>query len=284
LHLGSLFTALASFLDARANKGKWLLRIDDLDTPRNRPGAADAILRCLETFGLCWDDSVYYQSQHLPEYGYYLDKLAQEGLTYRCECSRKNLAGFQDETNNPNNSGVYPGICRNKLIPENTPHAIRVKIDENNLTFADGLQGEIHRQLILEDGDFILKRRDNVIAYQFAVVIDDHLQQVNHVVRGSDLLAETPKQIYLQHKLGLPTPSYKHVPVIVDKAGYKLSKQTLATAVDMDKPSKILFDLLVLLKQNPPDDLFGAKVNELLDWGIANWQPDYLRLCSTIKL
>lgn len=283
LHLGSLFTALASFLDARANQGKWLLRIDDLDTPRNRPGAANAILKCLETFGLHWDDDVYYQSQHLPEYDYYLGKLEKDGLTYRCECSRKTLAELQDNDTNLNKPALYPGTCRNKLITENSPHAVRLKIDENDLTFTDGLQGAIRRQLILEDGDFILKRRDNIIAYQFAVVIDDYLQGINHVVRGCDLLLETPKQIYLQHKLGLPTSNYKHVPVIVDDKGYKLSKQTLAAAVDINKPEKILFDLLVLLKQNPPDTLTNATVNEMLEWAIANWQYGTLTNCRTIN-
>ena len=284
MHLGSLFTALASYLDARANNGKWLLRIDDLDTPRNRPGAVDAILKCLETFGLCWDDSVYYQSQHLEEYRYYLAKLAENGLTYRCVCSRKILIGSQDNANNPHKIAVYPRTCLNKGIKENTPHAIRINVEENELAFNDGLQGEITRQLILDDGDFILKRRDNIIAYQFAVVIDDHLQQINQVVRGSDLLLETPKQIYLQHQLGLPTPSYKHVPVLVDDKGYKLSKQTLASAVDTQQPNKTLFELLVLLKQNPPVELSGTSVKELFNWAVLNWSPEVLSRCSTLCL
>jgi glutamyl-Q tRNA(Asp) synthetase len=226
---------------------------------------------------LCWDDSVYYQSRHLPEYGHYLDKLAQEGLTYRCVCSRKALAGQSG-----NKSGVYRGTCRNKSIKESSPHAIRIKIDENELAFSDGLQGEIKRQIIQDDGDFILKRRDNIIAYQFAVVIDDYLQQVNHVVRGCDLLLETPKQIYLQHKLSFLTPRYKHVPVIVDEKGHKLSKQTLATAVDIRYPNKTLFDLLVMLKQKPPDDLKAESVNELLDWSVLNWSSEVMYLTSRI--
>lgn len=282
LHLGSLFTALASYLDAHAHHGKWLLRLDDLDTPRNQPGSVASILTTLETFGLQWDGEVYYQSQHLDAYAEHLAYLDKNGLTYRCECSRKTLSeqAFGDaDSNKPN---VYPGTCRNKLIAETTPHAIRIKVDADDLTFTDSLQGTLSHKLLQKDGDFILKRRDGIIAYQFAVVIDDYLQGINHVVRGCDLLEETPKQIYLQQILGFPTPAYMHVPVIVDQHGYKLSKQTLATAVDTKISNKTLFNLLVLLKQNPPDELYGVAVNELLYWGIANWQPDDLSLYFVI--
>lgn len=274
LHVGSLFTALASYLDARANNGKWLLRIDDLDTPRNQPGAADAIFKCLESFGLHWDGGVYYQSRHINDYEQYLTELASRDLTYRCACSRKTLT----EQAGDNKPGIYPGTCRNKHIPETASHAIRILADDNTLTFNDGLQGQITRQLNLEDGDFILKRRDNIIAYQFAVVVDDYLQGINHVVRGCDLLQETPKQIYLQQLLGFPSPAYTHVPLIVDAQGYKLSKQTLATAVDINKPEQILFELLILLKQNPLNELKKANVNELLEYAIVNWRSDALTL------
>ncbi|MEQ1558016.1 MAG: tRNA glutamyl-Q(34) synthetase GluQRS [Methyloglobulus sp.] len=283
LHLGSLFTALASFLDARSHKGKWLLRIDDLDTPRNKEGSVDAILKTLEVFGLHWDGSVCYQNQHLDKYEDLLHQLEQNQLTYRCTCSRKSLAEmFSGDRLNSKHS-VYPGNCRNKAIPARIPHAIRLKVDPCTLTFNDELQGLISHDLAQQHGDFILKRKDGIIAYQFAVVVDDYLQGINHVVRGRDLFEETPKQIYLQQLLGFPTPTYMHVPVIVDQQGYKLSKQTLATAVDTQLPNKILFDLLVLLKQNPPDELGGASINELLDWAIGNWQPDDLALCCTIN-
>ncbi len=284
LHLGSLFTALASFLDARAHCGKWLLRIDDLDTPRNQPGSVASILSTLETFGLHWDGEVRYQSQHLDAYAGYLTYLDQAGLTYRCECSRKILLEqeFSDVISSKPN--VYPGTCRNKFIAETTPCAIRIKIANDELTFTDSLQGTLTRKLRQKDGDFILKRKDQVIAYQFAVVVDDYLQKVNHVVRGCDLLEETPKQIYLQQLLGLPIPIYRHVPVIVNQHGYKLSKQTLATAVDTQAPNLTLFDLLILLKHNPPAELKGATVGELMDWAIKHWQPDCLALCRTISL
>lgn len=256
----------------------WLLRIDDLDTPRNKDGSATAILKCLEAFGLHWDGDVYYQSQHLDSYHGFLAGLEQSQLTYRCICSRKALSGFE-----VSHLTIYPGICRDKSIPVDTPHAVRLKTEPFNLSFHDELQGLISHNLAQQHGDFILKRKDGIFAYQFAVVVDDALQNINHVVRGCDLLEETPKQIYLQQLLGFSTPAYLHVPVIVDEHGYKLSKQTLATAVDTKSPNKTLFDLLVLLKQNPPDELNGATVNELLDWAIANWQPAALRLCSTIS-
>lgn len=284
LHLGSLFTALASFLDARSHKGLWLLRIDDLDTPRNKDGSVSAILNTLEAFGLNWDDSVYYQSQHLDDYAYYLDKLEQNQLTYRCNCSRKSLAEMYPNDSPNSKHSIYPGLCRNKTIPADTPHAIRIKAEGYTLSFNDELQGTISHNLAEQHGDFILKRKDGIIAYQFAVVVDDALQNINHIVRGCDLLEETPKQIYLQQLLNFPTPKYMHVPVIVDHHGYKLSKQTLATAVDTKMPNKTLFDLLVLLKQNPPDELEDASVAELLDWAIAYWQPEVLRLCPTISL
>ena len=284
LHLGSLFTALASFLHARSRQGKWLLRIDDLDTPRNKKGSITTILNTLDAFGLHWDGSIYYQSQHIEKYESFLNKLEQNQLTYRCNCSRKSLAEMVSNDNPNTKHSIYLGICRNKSIPANTPHAIRLKTEPCTLSFHDEFQGLINHNLAKQHGDFILKRKDGIIAYQFAVVVDDYLQGVNHVVRGCDLLEETPKQIYLQHLLGFPTPAYTHVPVIVDQHGYKLSKQTLATAVDKKSPNKTLFDLLVLLKQNPPDELIDTKVNELLDWAIGNWQPNDLALSRAISL
>jgi glutamyl-Q tRNA(Asp) synthetase len=251
--------------------------------PRNKDGSVAAILKTLEAFGLHWDSSVHYQSQHLDDYATFLAKLAQNQLTYRCICSRKLLAHLPpDESPNTKHS-IYPGICRHKSISPDTPHAIRIKTGDCTLSFNDELQGTVSHNLEEQHGDFILKRKDGIIAYQFAVAVDDYLQGVNRVVRGCDLLEETPKQIYLQQLLGFPTPTYMHVPVIVDHHGYKLSKQTLATAVDTKAPNQTLFDLLVLLKQNPLDELNGATVNELLAWAIANWCPDALSLCRAIN-
>lgn len=282
LHLGSLFTALASFLHARSHQGKWLLRIDDIDIPRNKAGANTAILKCLEVFGLHWDGEVYYQSQHLDQYESFLAELEQNRLTYRCTCSRKTLADLFSG-NDSVDKHIYPGFCRDKAIPTHIPHAIRIGTESSVLSFQDELQGLLSHNMAWQHGDFILKRKDGVFAYQFAVVVDDALQKVNHVVRGCDLLEETSKQIYLQQKLGLPSPTYLHVPVIVDQLGLKLSKQTLATAVDTKAPHKTFFDLLIMLKQNPPEELNGASITELLDWAIIHWQSSALALCRTIR-
>jgi glutamyl-Q tRNA(Asp) synthetase len=262
----------------------WLLRIDDLDTPRNKAGSVESILKTLETFGLHWDGGVYYQSQHLANYAYFLEKLAQNQLTYRCVCSRKTLADSPSDDDPNSKHGIYPRICRDKSISCDAPYAIRIKTDDSAIAFHDELQDTISHNIAQQHGDFILKRKDRIIAYQFAVVVDDALQKVNHVVRGCDLLEETPKQIYLQQLLGFPAPAYAHVPIIVDQHGYKLSKQALATAVDTQTPNKTLFDLLALLKQNPPDELNGASVTELLDWAIAHWRLDALANFRAIDL
>lgn len=260
LHLGSVYTALASFLDARANHGVWQLRLDDLDTPRNVAGATSSILKTLETLGLHWDGQVDYQSLHIDEYHAVLENLLVDEKIYRCQCSRKNL------------TPIYTQICRNQQIPFNIPHSLRIKTDARQISFNDGLQGQISHNLASQHGDFILKRRDNIIAYQFAVVLDDFRQNINHVVRGMDLLHETPKQIFLQQILNLPTPHYAHVPILVNEKGEKLSKQTLAAAVDLTEPNLVLFNLLQLLNQNPPRLLQTENVEIILKWAIENWQ------------
>jgi glutamyl-Q tRNA(Asp) synthetase len=270
LHFGSLYTALASFLQARSQQGLWLLRLDDLDTPRNIKGSADSILKTLDVFGLHWDDSVVYQSQYLDVYHEIIDQLVKDKLIYPCTCSRKTL------------TDIYSGVCRDKQTPPNRPYSHRIKTDNRLISFKDELQGLISHNLA-EHGDFILKRKDQIIAYQFAVVIDDDRQCINHVVRGVDLLDSTPRQIYLQQILGLVTPDYMHVPVIIDEQGYKLSKQTLATAVDLKKPDAVIFELLTLLKQNPPSELQHAPSTELLGWAIEHWNPGMLKNCRAIS-
>jgi glutamyl-Q tRNA(Asp) synthetase len=270
LHFGSLYAALAGFLQARSQQGLWLLRIDDLDTPRNIKGSADSILKTLDAFGLHWDNSVDYQSQTLDVYHEILDKLAKDKLVYPCTCSRKSL------------TAIYSGVCRAKQTLPNSPFSHRIKTDNRSISFKDELQGLISHNLAERHGDFILKRKDQIIAYQFAVVIDDDRQKINHVVRGYDLLASTPRQIYLQQLLGLVTPGYMHVPVIIDEQGYKLSKQNRATAVGLKHPQAIIFELLTLLKQNPPSELQHASLNELLAWAIEHWNPTRLKNCHAI--
>ena len=270
LHYGSLYTALASFLQARSQQGLWLLRIDDLDTPRNIIGSADNIFKTLEKFGLHWDKQVYYQSRYLDTYHEILDKLIKDKLVYPCTCSRKTV------------TDIYSGACRDKQIPTNRPYALRIKTDNRNISFEDELQGLVSQNLVEQHGDFILKRKDQIIAYQFAVVIDDDRQCINHVVRGYDLLDSTPRQIYLQQILGLITPIYMHVPVIIDEQGYKLSKQTRATAVDLESPHEVIFEMLTLLRQAPPSELKLATLSELLDWAIRHWDPGALKKLRAI--
>lgn len=260
LHLGSVYTALASFLDAKTNHGLWQLRFDDLDTPRNVTGATTHILKTLETLGLHWDGEVDYQSLHLDEYHAVLSDLLINEKIYRCQCSRKDL------------TSIYTQTCRNQNIPANIPHSLRIKTDAREISFNDDLQGHISHNLAQQHGDFILKRRDNIVAYQFAVVLDDFRQNINHVVRGMDLLHETPKQIFLQQILNLPTPSYVHVPILVNEKGEKLSKQTLAAPVDLTAPNLVLFNLLQLLNQNPPLPLQTENVETILKWAIRNWK------------
>jgi glutamyl-Q tRNA(Asp) synthetase len=271
LHLGSLYTALASYLDARKHNGQWLLRIDDLDTPRNQPGAISAIIDCLQNFGLIWNGEVYYQSQHNVAYEKAIALLRDK--LYACACSRKQL-GQQIE--------LYPGHCRHKhLAAEN--NALRIKSQNENINFIDRAQGWICENMAARHGDFVIKRKDSIIAYQLAVVVDDHEQQINHVVRGFDLLESTTKQIFLQQLLNFPTPEYMHVPIIVDSQGHKLSKQTLAHPVDKSQASATLFLLLNLLQQNPPANLRNAAIPDILEWAIAHWKPQHLFNTRTIK-
>lgn len=273
LHLGSLYTALASFIEARHHRGRWLLRIDDLDTPRNIQGASEAILRCLEQFELHWDGEVYFQSRHLPRYQALLQDLRQRGRIYACRCSRKQLL----------HQLIYPGYCREANFPDDEQAALRVKADACQIEFEDDCQGKISQNLAQDHGDFIVRRRDQIIAYQFAVVIDDHDQGINHIVRGVDLLDSTPKQIHLHQLMGFALPHYRHLPVIVDSRGHKLSKQTLAAPVNTQKPAATIWHLLRLLRQNPPENLQKAPVTEQLQWAIAHWQPQALKKIRAIQ-
>jgi glutamyl-Q tRNA(Asp) synthetase len=227
LHFGSLVAALASWLDARAAGGRWLVRVEDLDRPRVQPGAADDILRTLERLGLYWDGAVAFQSRRI---AFYERALARLRSTYPCGCSRREIA---DSSVNLAADGaqVYPGTCRAGLPAGRTARAERVRV-EGNISFADRVQGILTQDLEREVGDFVLRRADGQFAYQLAVVVDDADQAITDVVRGADLLDSTPRQIYLQRLLGLPTPRYLHVPVAVDASGEKLSKHAGARPID----------------------------------------------------
>jgi glutamyl-Q tRNA(Asp) synthetase len=237
LHFGSLVAALASYMQARAAKGKWLLRIEDLDLPREQPGAADQILRALERFGFEWDGPVLWQSARLERYRAVLEDLLRRGFAYPCGCSRKEL---EDSALAIDGSRIYPGTCRHGLAPGKSPRAVRLRTHATPIGFDDLIQGPAQQRVEREVGDFVLKRADGVYAYQLAVVVDDFDQGVTDVVRGADLLDSTARQIHLQRILGAPAPRYAHVPVAVDATGQKLSKQTGATPIDLADPGRDL--------------------------------------------
>ena len=270
LHFGSLIAAVASYLEARAHRGEWLLRMEDLDTPREMPGAADAILRALVTFGFEWDGPVVYQSHRLEAYAEALLYLQDKGLIYPCACSRKEIA---DSAPYGIDGLVYPGTCRNGLAAGKTARAWRVKVDAQLITFDDAIQGTLSQDLSKDIGDFVLKRADGLYAYQLAVVVDDIAQGITDVVRGADLLDSTPRQMYLQQALNFPMLAYAHIPVAANAQGEKLSKQTQATALNAEKPVMLLWQALHFLGQQPPQALQQASLNTLWDWATTHWQP-----------
>ena len=276
LHFGSLVTAIGSYLDAKHHHGKWLVRIEDLDTPRIVRGASDQILSTLEAHGLDWDNQVTYQSRRTAAYQEAFSNLQAADAVYSCSCSRKEIA---DSSLQHGNELIYPGTCRNGIAPGKPARGWRVRVGGSSITFRDRIQGDIKQDLATEVGDFVVLRADGLFAYQLAVVVDDAAQGITDVVRGADLLYSTPRQIYLQNLLGLVSPAYLHLPVAVDSQGKKLSKQTLAQPVEIHQAASTLFDGLVFLRQDPPAELRIGKVKEILAWATANWQPGKLLNC-----
>lgn len=270
LHFGSLVAAVASYCDAKSQGGKWLLRMEDLDKPREVKGAADDILRTLEAFGFEWNDEVIYQSQRNQYYAEALIKLEKQNLIYTCTCTRKEIA---DSSNAQGIDGlIYPKTCLKHALKPNIYAAYRAIVLDENISFLDKIQGEITQNLACDVGDFIVKRADGLFAYQLAVVVDDAAQGITHIVRGADLLDSTPRQIYLQQCLNFATLSYAHIPIAVNNAGEKLSKQTLAQPISMRHAGHKLFDALSFLGQNPPAEMQNATLNETWRWAIAHWQ------------
>ena len=239
LHFGSLVAATASYLDAHAHGGEWLVRMEDLDTPRVQPGAADSILADLEHFGFKWDGPVLYQSSRIDAYRAALEKLRADGLIYPCGCSRKD------------SEAIYPGSCANGLPPGKSARSWRVRVNQ---------------ELAETVGDFILLRADGIFAYQLAVVVDDTAQEITDVVRGADLFDSTPRQIYLQQILGYPTPDYRHIPVVLGPDGQKLSKQNGAAALDPTHASNLLRDALIFLGYTVPEELKDESVADVWAW------------------
>ena len=242
--------------------------MEDLDHPRCQPGAADTILRQLEAYGLSWDDAVLYQSRRDDAYAVALDALRSRGAVFPCSCSRSQLA---QAPRNAEGEIIYPGTCRLHSPSGMAAQSWRVLVEDVSTHFLDRVHGELQQNVAREVGDFIVKRADGLFAYQLAVVVDDALQGITHVVRGADLLWNTPRQIYLQSLLGLPMPAYAHVPLMTNAAGQKLSKQTLAPALPPTGQSEVLLQALVALGHPPPLELRGAGAAELLRWASAHW-------------
>lgn len=261
LHFGSLVAALASFLDAKAHRGQWLVRMEDLDPAREPAGAAENILRTLETLGLHWDGPVLYQSQRLDAYSAALAALQQQQLLYQCQCTRVQTRAL---------NGVYDNRCRTASVVKGST-ATRVKVIDETIQFADRIQGTQRQNLIGECGDFVLLRKDGLFAYQLAVVVDDAFQGISDIVRGIDLMDSTPRQIHLQNILGFVQPRYAHIPVAVNELGQKLSKQHFAKALSKHDQALQLYNGLNFLGQTPEPALVRATPHEILDWAIAHW-------------
>lgn len=264
LHLGSLLAAVGSFVDARHHGGRWLVRMEDLDTARVIPGCADDMLRNLETFGLHWDGAVEYQSTRTQHYRQALEELRARHLTFECSCTRQDRSP----------RGAYPGTCR--AGPRHAgPTATRFLVPGGRIDFEDRIQGACTFELG-QLGDVVVRRRDGVFAYQLAVVVDDALQGVTQVVRGADLLDNTPWQLSLQRALGLPAPGYAHLPLVVEAHGGKLAKSRRSLALQPAAAGPLLHQVLTLLGQDPPVELKLELPQRLLTWASQHWRPQVM--------
>jgi glutamyl-Q tRNA(Asp) synthetase len=275
LHMGSLLAAVGSYLDARASGAGWLVRIEDLDTPRVIPGCADTQLRTLETLGFEWDGEVLYQSSRRVAYRQAIADLAAVRRTYECSCSRKDLATDED-------NGGYPGTCRDGPTRPG-PTTLRFRVGEQPIHFDDLFQGPQHFD-VAALGDVIVRRRDGIASYQLAVVVDDAFQGVTRIVRGADLLASTPWQMELQRALSLPTPIYGHLPLVVEPDGAKLSKSRRSIAVDLTVASRTLVSALTQLSQAPPPELAHSSIKDVWNWAFAHWRPQALAGKTEVRL
>lgn len=273
LHFGSIIAALGSFLQARNLKGSWLVRIDDVDKTRSRPGADTRILKQLENLGLHWDGDIMYQSQRDRSYQSALDSLRKKNLLYACQCSRKQVGQLP-----------YPGTCRDAALEFTPERALRIITDDTEIKIADKLQGSICSQLQLDVGDVIVRRADGLYAYHLAVVVDDAELEITEVVRGADLLDTTAAQVYLQQQLNFNTPHYLHLPVALDQQGKKLSKSGQAVAVTGQPAQAVIIKALSFLGQMLPDHVHDADRDELLAWAIENWDTSLIPRRSGITL
>jgi glutamyl-Q tRNA(Asp) synthetase len=273
LHFGSMVAAVGSFLQAKSRGGEWLVRMEDLDPPREAPGAADDILRTLENFGLHWDGAVMYQSRRHGVYEAALKMLERLDAIYPCACSRREIA---DSSVSGVDGPVYPGTCRAGLPAGRAPRAWRVRVNRREIEFVDAVQGRVVRDLAADFGDFVVRRADGYFAYQLAVVVDDAEQGITEVVRGADLIESTPRQIHLQRLMSLPTPDYLHLPVALNAQGEKLSKQTIAAPLNPARPLPVLLQVMRFLCQDPPATLADCNLDEFWRWAIANWSEEHV--------
>ena len=270
LHFGSLVAAVASFLDARAAGGAWIVRIEDVDATRTVPGAETEILRTLDAFGLRWDGGVVRQSERTDRYREALEQLRRNGLVYRCRCSRREIA---DAALAGIDGHIYPGTCRELALGSGVDGADRLRVPDRAIAFEDRCLGHVEHNVARAVGDFVLRRRDGLFAYQLAVVVDDGDQGITDVVRGADLLLSTPRQVLLQQGLSLPGLRYLHIPVATNVAGQKLSKQTRAAPIDRAKPAAALSRALAFLGQSPADT---AEPGALLAAAVRYWKPSQI--------
>ena len=271
LHFGSLVAAAASFLQARANSGEWLVRMEDIDPPREVAGAASDILRTLERFGLHWDGPVLYQSTRGEAYREAVERLRREGALYPCGCSRREIA---DSSLRGVDGSIYAGTCRGGLAPGRRERAWRVRTDAATVSFEDRWQGRVTCDLERDIGDFVVWRADGLPAYQLAVVVDDAAQAITEVARGADLLLSTPRQLHLQRLLGLDAPRYAHLPAVINARGEKLSKQTGAAAVAETPALPLLRRVLRFLGQEAPPELEAGDTEAFWRFAISRWQPE----------
>lgn len=276
--MGSLAAAVASYLQARSQNGEWLVRIEDIDPQREIAGSSASILQTLEAHGFEFSTPLF-QHTRLDAYNSVIDKLLATGEAYYCSCTRQII----EATAHQGRAGlVYPGTCRGRADSRIAAHAVRLRTTNLQMAFADGLQGPQNCELEADIGDFLIRRGDGLVAYQLAVVVDDDLQEVTEVVRGIDLLDATFMQIYLQRVLGYEQPLYRHLPILVDAKGRKLSKQTGAQGVDSRDSVKNIFQALVLLGQFPEESLLHASLADVWAWAMTHW--DISRLAGQSQL
>lgn len=277
LHFGSLIAALGSYLQAKSHQGKWLVRIEDIDPPREVAGASDDILATLKAYGLMWDDEVIYQSQQSAHYEQVLTQLHHQHLSYACTCTRKIIK---------QQGGLYLGCCRDKDLDQKN-NALRINVAKlvTPIThFYDQLQGDVTLNKQQANEDYIIKRKDGLYAYNLAVVIDDINQGITEIVRGADLLSTTGKQISLYKLLGKQAPTYVHLPLAVTKPGLKLSKQNHALAIDKQNPIPTLLQALSFLGHPVPDLVDTSRCSTILKWAIENWSLNKLSQQTEIQV